>query len=252
MGESRAWERGGGVFPPPPARGGSVASSPASSTLPSPGRSPTPPQARSLLRVCLTLNPSAAAAGKRIPGALILGLDPSLRPPGAPLPLPNLEAEGPQGPAPPPPNWAWGPLGIDRRGPLARSPLFPGSWEADSRSEHRAMPSVFSAAFTRVLYLDRLYLQYTCFRLVILEAGVETGQSRSSPREPHVWKGVEAQRSRRFPLPLALFPSELMAEENSEPVGVEGAGRGRGGGLHTQGVTPPTVPPFKMHSTLDT
>lgn len=48
--------------------------------------------------------------------------------------------------------------------------------------------SVFSAAFTRVLYLDRLYLQYTCFRLVILEAGMETGQSRSSPREPHVWK----------------------------------------------------------------
>lgn len=24
---------------------------------------------------------------------------------------------------------------------------------------------MFSAAFTRVLYLDRLYLQYTCFRL---------------------------------------------------------------------------------------
>lgn len=55
---------------------------------------------------------------------------------------------------------------------------------------NRAMPSVFSAAFTRVLYLDRLYLQYTCFRLVILEAGMETGQSRSSPREPHVWKGL--------------------------------------------------------------
>lgn len=39
------------------------------------------------------------------------------------------------------------------------------------------MPSVFSAAFTRVLYLDRLYLQYTCFRLVLVEAGMETGQS---------------------------------------------------------------------------
>lgn len=247
MGESRAWELGGGVFPSPPVRGGSVASSPAFSTR-LPAAAPHRHRLAPLLRVCLTLNPSAAAAGKRIPGALILGLDPRLRPPGAPLLLPNLEAEGPQGPAPPPPNWAWGPLGIDRRGPLARSPLFPGSWEADSRSEHRAMPSVFSAAFTRVLYLDRLYLQYTCFRLVILEAGVETGQSRSSPREPHVWKGVEAQRSRRFPLPLALFPSELMRRKTVN----RWKWRAGGGARFTQGVTPPTMPPFKMHSTPDT
>lgn len=102
---------------------------------------------------------------------------------------------------------------------MARSPLFPGSWEADSRSENRVLASVFSAALTRVLYLDRLYLQYTCFRLVILEAGMETGQS-SSPCEPHVGKGlrlsaVEGSHSR-----FAVFPSE---EENSERVDVEGA-----------------------------
>lgn len=144
--------------------------------------------------VCLTLNPSAAAAGRGIPGRANPGAGPQPWSSGAPLALPNLGPEGPRVPAPQPPKRAWWPSGVDRRGPLARSALFPRGWEADSRSEHRAMRSVFSVAFTRVLYLDRLYLQYTCFRLVILEAGMETGQSRSSPRQPHVWKELRLSR----------------------------------------------------------
>lgn len=104
------------------------------------------------------------------------------------------------------------------------------------------MPSVFSAAFTRVLYLDRLYLQYTCFRLVILEAGMETGQSRSSPREPHVWKGlrlsaVEGSLSRWLGSLVRCFGGKR---------GTAGS-RGRWG-AHI-GSPPPIVLLFRMPST---
>lgn len=175
MGESLAWEPGGGVFPP----GGSVANVP---SVPfSPASAPLRPRLTPLPHVCLTLNPSAEAAGRGIPVRANPEAEPQSPAAESAPPPSNLEAKGPYGQEPPPPKRAWGPSGVDRRGPLARSPLFPGSWEADSRSERRALPSVFSAAFTQVLYLDRLYLQYTCFRLVILEAGMETGQSRSLP-----------------------------------------------------------------------
>lgn len=116
---------------------------------------------------------------------------------------------------------------------MAGSPLFPGSWEADSRSERRALPSVFSAAFTRVLYLDRLYLQYTCFRFVILEAGMETGQSRSSPCEPHVWKGLRLSAVEGSHYRLLCFL--VRCGKKTERVDVEGTWRG------TQGSFPPTV-----------
>lgn len=134
-------------------------------------------------RVCLTLNPAAAAAGGEIPGGVNPAAGPQLGRRARPSPLPSLVPRAPTG-------WRVGrrnePGGCQsgQKGPLARAPLFPGSWKADSRSEHGAQPSVFSAAFPRVLYLDRLYLQYTCLRLVIPEAGMETGQSRNSPLSP--------------------------------------------------------------------
>lgn len=61
------------------------------------------------------------------------------------------------------------------------------------------MESVFSAAFPRLLYLDRLYLQYTCFQLVLLEAGMETGQS-SSPVSLTFGRGLGLVES-KYPIP---------------------------------------------------
>ena len=72
---------------------------------------------------------------------------------------------------------------------------------------------------------------------------METGQSRSSPREPHVLKGlrlsaVEGSHSR-----FAMFPSEMMRRKT-----VNGW-QWRALGGYTGGSPPPTVPLFKMHST---
>lgn len=79
-------------------------------------RLPPPP------RVCLTLNPWAAAAG----GGTETG--PQTRPPGVPLPFPNLEADCPYEPAPRPPQWAgwrWGGRGGGSRGSLGTGPIVP-------------------------------------------------------------------------------------------------------------------------------
>lgn len=74
--------------------------------------------------------------------------------------------------------------------------------------------------FPRVLYLDRLYLQYTCLRLVLLEAGMETGQSRNSPRKPHIWGRDLAQS--KDPLLLVGFPRTMLWTQGC---------RGKGGTL---------------------
>lgn len=78
---------------------------------------------------------------------------------------------------------------------------------------------------------------------------METGQSRSSPREPHVWKGVEAQRAVEGSYSqLALFPSELMRRKTVNQWKWRALA---GGGRFTQGVTSHNAA-LQMHSTPDT
>lgn len=169
---------------------------------------PQRPRLAPLLGVCLTLNPSEAAADRGIPGGVNPGAGPQPRPLGAPPPTSRPEV--PMGRRLRHLNGSEGRQGSTEGDPWQSPHCSPGAGKL-THALNRAMPSVFSAAFARVLYLDRLYLQYTCFRLVILEAGVETGQSRSSLRAPHVWKrlrlsAVEGSHS----CLRALFPSERM------------------------------------------
>lgn len=125
--------------------------------------------------VYLTSAPRWPLGGQGFLATRVLGMDPNPLQ-RAPLPIPAWRPKVPMGRRL---HRGKGPEGP--QGTLGEAPFVPGSWEADSR----CAASVFSAAVPE-LYLDRLYLQYTCFRLVFLEAGMETGQSRSSPCAPHV------------------------------------------------------------------